>query len=295
MTVGSPESEVEMRMRLFARVEAQYRRTGRLTHVDLVRYETGEGFQGLISTARGIWNPQALSATLSVVSSMTGPYSDAWLENGLFRYSYQGTHAGGDNRKLRAAQDNNLPIVLFLKPVKNDYIPIWPVYVVGDSPDALEFLLDISRSRALAGDRTSGTERRYSKQEVLHRLHQPVFRNLVLTAYQTRCAICELRHPELLDAAHITADRDPDGLAMTSNGLSLCKIHHSSYDNDLLGITPDYTVRINQELLHEIDGPMLLHGLQEMHGRQLILPTRKADRPDRERLAARYREFLASS
>lgn len=138
-------------------------------------------------------------------------------------------------------------------------------------------------------------ERSYSKEEVLHRLHQPVFRNLVLTAYQTRCAICELRHPELLDAAHIIADKDPDGLAMTSNGLALCKIHHSSYDNNLLGITPDYTVRINQELLHEVDGPMLLHGLQEMHGKRLIVPSRRADRPNRDRLATRYEEFLGSS
>jgi putative restriction endonuclease len=34
-----------------------------------------------------------------------------------------------------------------------------------------------------------------------------------------------------------------------------------------MGIPPDYQVVINDELLDEIDGPMLKHGLQEMHGK----------------------------
>lgn len=284
-----------MRLQLFARVDERYRRSGRLTRDDLVDFDTGEGFRGLISVARGIWNPQSLNATLAVVSSFDGPYSDAWLSNGFYRYSYQGTGARGDNLKLRRAMELQLPIMLFLKPTKNNYIPIWPVYVVGDVPASLEFHLDISGSRALNAGRPLEIERRYSKVEVLERLHQPVFRNLVLNAYRTRCAICELRHPELLDAAHITPDKDPEGLAMTSNGLSLCKIHHSSYDNNLLGITPDYIVRINHALLDEADGPMLRHGLQEMHGRRLLVPERPSDLPDRDRLARRYEEFLAAS
>ncbi|HEX5332141.1 MAG TPA: HNH endonuclease, partial [Cellulomonas sp.] len=61
---------------------------------------------------------------------------------------------------------------------------------------------------------------------------------------------------------------------MVTNGLSLCKIHHSAYDANLMGITPDYAVRINKALLLEIDGPMLRHGLQEMHGRPIGIPQR---------------------
>lgn len=293
--MSAVENELQMRLRLFAKVEKCYQHKGVLTKDDLVKFDTGEGFPGLISPARGIWNPKPLAATLAVVSSPDGPYSDAWLSNGLYRYSYQGTSPRGDNIKLRRAMELQLPIMLFLKPTKNDYIPIWPVYVVGDVPASLEFHLDLSGSRALNAGQSIPIERRYSRVEVLERLHQPVFRNLVLHAYRTRCAICELRHPELLDAAHIIPDKDPEGLAMTSNGLSLCKIHHSSYDNNLLGITPDYTVRINQRLLDEVDGPMLRHGLQEMHGRSLLLPNRKADRPDRDRLERRYQEFLNSS
>jgi putative restriction endonuclease len=134
-------------------------------------------------------------------------------------------------------------------------------------------------------------ERRYAVRIVEQRLHQPEFRSRVLRAYATRCSVCTLRHAELLDAAHIIGDREEGGMPAVTNGLSLCKIHHASYDQDLLGITPDYEVVINSDLLAERDGPMLQYGIQAMHGRTLTTPDRKADRPDRERLAARFERF----
>ena len=118
---------------------------------------------------------------------------------------------------------------------------------------------------------------------------------MVVRAYEVRCAVCRLRHGDLLDAAHITADSDEAGLAIVTNGLSLCKIHHAAYDRQLLGITSDYRVEINRALLDEIDGPMLKHGLQEVHGETIQLPRRSAEHPDRERLATRYELFVASS
>ena len=61
----------------------------------------------------------------------------------------------------------------------------------------------------------------------------------------------------------------------------------------LLGITPDYEVRTDRELLDEIHGPMFRHGLQDMHGLQLTLPKRLSERPSRESLARRFAEFSA--
>lgn len=114
-----------------------------------------------------------------------------------------------------------------------------------------------------------------------------------MLAYESRCTVCTLRHPELLDAAHITEGSSEHGEPSVSNGLSLCKIHHAAYDRRLLGISPEYRVHIDQRLLDEIDGPMLRHGLQEMHGRELTLPTRRADRTDRDRLRQRFFLFGA--
>ena len=44
-------------------------------------------------------------------------------------------------------------------------------------------------------------------------------------------------------------------------------------------------------LLEAIDGPMLVHGLQEMHRRPLTVPARRRDHPDADRLAIRYQAF----
>ncbi|KFC49405.1 hypothetical protein GY12_28200 [Micrococcus luteus] len=58
-----------------------------------------------------------------------------------------------------------------------------------------------------------------------------------------------------------------------------------------MGITPDFTVEIRQDLLDEVDGPMLRHGLQDLHGRKLMkLPSRR-DRPSPENLAWAYERF----
>ena len=136
-------------------------------------------------------------------------------------------------------------------------------------------------------------ERSYAEQLLRTRLHQPLFRARVMRAYATTCSICRLKHADLLDAAHIFADSDVDGMARVTNGLALCKINHAAYDRNLLGITPDYEVRIDTELLKEVDGPMLRYGLQDMHGQKLTLPARSSERPARNSLARRFAEFSA--
>jgi hypothetical protein len=88
----------------------------------------------------------------------------------------------------------------------------------------------------------------------------------VLTAYQESCSICSLRHVQLLDAAPIIPDGEERGNAVVTNGLSLCKIHHAAFDTNILGIRPDYSIEIRDDILLEVDGPMLKHGLQAHHG-----------------------------
>lgn len=136
-------------------------------------------------------------------------------------------------------------------------------------------------------------QRRYAEQVVRRRLHQPMFRARVMTAHVSTCAVCHLKHPDLLDAAHIISDSSLAGVPRVTNGLALCKIHHAAYDRNLLGITPDYEVPIDRALLDEVDGPMLRHGLQDMHGRELFVPRKALERPSRESLEVRFGEFAA--
>ena len=78
---------------------------------------------------------------------------------------------------------------------------------------------------------------------------------------------------------------------MVPNGLALCKLHHSAYDRNILGVRPDLVVEVQQRILDEIDGPMLRHGLQEMAGVRLTIPRSRDAQPDRARLTERYAEF----
>jgi len=199
------------------------------------------------------------------------------------------------NRKLRAALETGQPLILFRNEVANYYTPVMPVYVVDDYPEERAFLIALDEAFRFMGDLHDLPEpqRAYALRLAKQRLHQPAFRTRVLLAYDTRCAVCTLRHGSLLDAAHIVPDGndDPPGLPTTPNGLALCKIHHAAYDQNMLGVSPDYRVSINREVLAEVDGPMLRHGLQEMHGRTITLPARRTDRPDRDLLAWRWERF----
>ena len=74
----------------------------------------------------------------------------------------------------------------------------------------------------------------------------------------------------------------------------MCKIHHAAYDAHIIGIRPDRVVEVRTDILDEIDGPMLRHGLQEMHQRPIFVPRAPRDRPDEDRLAERYALFRAA-
>jgi putative restriction endonuclease len=103
-----------------------------------------------------------------------------------------------------------------------------------------------------------------------------------------------LKEERLLDAAHIVGDLETAGEATVTNGLSLCTIHHRTFDHGLVGISPDYVVEIAPRLLEDDDGPML-DLLKGFHRKSIVLPVRHSSRPDPERLAVRYEQFVAQS
>jgi len=186
--------------------------------------------------------------------------------------------------------EQRVPIILFEKPLANLYVPAFPVYVVDVLPDKRQFVIDLDES-GMRPSPTANLDKRYVERLVKQRVDQPVFRARVLSAYNKRCAICTLKYAELLDAAHILPDTDERGLPVVTNGMAMCTIHHRAYDQNFLGVSPDYVVHINERMLADSDGPMLQFGPQAMNGKPLELPTRRDDRPDREFLAERFAAF----
>lgn len=269
---------------------------GTVTRVQLANFEIDGERLPLIDQGRGIRNPRDFRATLSILSKPDGQYDDRQVDQGYYVYAYQRDSAEGDNRKLRAAIEPSLPMILLRWLEAGVFVPIFPVYAVADDPAARLFLIALDESLRFIPNPQNLKEqvKQYAEQVTRRRLHQPVFRASVIRAYETRCAVCHLHHGELLDAAHILPDSHEDGVPHVSNGLSLCKIHHAAYDQNLMGIRPDNVVEINRDLLEERDGPMLTYGLQQMHGSTITVPRRKPERPNPEALAFRYDQFKAS-
>jgi putative restriction endonuclease len=260
----------------------------------------GEGVQ-LIGTP-GIIRPRQLAAALSVRTTWTpqgaqAPYQDREGPDGLMRYKYQGSDPDNHyNRDLRRAFTEQLPLIWFVPIEQHVYIARYPVFIALDEPHQLQVALALDEDQHLLGvpGPDESDRRRTVKRLTNLRLHQPVFRAQVLGAYERSCAMCRLRHAELLDAAHIIPDGKERGTPIVPNGLSLCSIHHRAFDANVLGLRPDMKIAVRRDILDEIDGPMLKHGLQAMEGVSLTLPKRHAQRPDRERVEERYEEFLSA-
>lgn len=267
--------------------------------------DRGFAFRGsrvpFLSHMKGIHRARAQRgpAALSVNTSAKGPYRDVATEDG-FLYDYRaGDPDQPDNRALREAWSLQVPLVYFYATRPAWYRPIYPVFVREDDRAERRVLLSPGARIGPLDERdsvplTDATARRYAVREVAVRLHQGRFRADVLRAYRDRCTVCRLKEIRLLDAAHIVADIDPRGEPAVTNGLSLCTIHHRAYDQDLVGIAPDYRVHVARRLLDEEDGPML-DLLKAADGVQIVVPQRSSLRPDRDRLAERFDRFIDAS
>lgn len=297
-----PSLDHQVRTAAFAFLEGQ-----RALHGDVLpRTTLAEGFtfQGCrvpLLGPQGIFKPAILpEMPLSITTAppkpgVPSPYDDQLRPDGLISYRYRGIDPNHpDNIGLRLAGQRNAPLVYHYGIIPGRYLSVWPVYVVGADDRALTFTLAVDDHRLAAGDlRGAGDElrRSYVTRLTVQRLHQQSFRERVLRAYQDQCAICRLRHTELLEAAHILPDGHPRGEPVVANGLALCKLHHAAFDRHILGIRPDLVVEIRADILAEVDGPMLRYGLQEMQGSRLHAPRTLDLRPRAEFLAERYDLF----
>ena len=302
------DTDFQIRMAAMARLSQLRSEGGQV--VSASQLATGFEFAGeripLWSSRKGIWKPRQLNELNVALTLTTAPrvegrapaYDDEIGDDrGSFGYKYQGSDpADWNNVAVRNAMLYKRPLIYLYGIDKGVYEPIFPVYVTEDDPSTLTFRLqaDVALHVAAFSDfslEVNAPRREYQTVAVKRRVHQHRFRELVLKAYTRRCAICELRHASLLDAAHIMEDRDERGLPEISNRLTLCKIHHSAYDVNILGISPDLTVHVRDDILREIDGPMLEHGLKAMAGRLVRVPHRESWRPNREFLDDRFARF----
>lgn len=259
-----------------------------------------EGEKIPLVSPQGIFKPRLMEFPLTITTTTEGPYEDVPTDQGYLIYKYRGTDPQQrDNVGLRECMRRNLPLIYLHSIVPGKYVPFWPVYIIGDDPATLSFkvALDDFESVNREHGRVYETDARriYLTSTIRIRLHQRGFRERVLHAYRTQCTLCKLKHLELLDAAHIIPDGEPNSRPTVDNGLSLCKLHHAAFDKFFIGITPDYKVEVRKDILEEEDGPMLQHGLKELNNSKIFLPKHKIDYPNKEFLDIRYQRFRDAS
>ncbi|MBP7148252.1 MAG: HNH endonuclease [Acidobacteria bacterium] len=303
--------EHRVRLAVFEWLATQVRERGDVLSWSLLLHGVEvDGRHFPLVSQRGIWQPRVLRYPLSILTSSDNPYHDDFRTDSQLEYHYFGNDPEHPNNVgLRNAMADRVPLVHLYGVASGRYVATWPVFVRDERPSEHLFVIEADDARialerfrlyqadwhsAVDADPESEGRRIYVTREVRQRLHQRSFRERVLAAYGTRCAICRLRHERLLDAAHIIGDTEERGEPLVRNGLSLCKLHHAAFDGDLFGIRPDHEVEVRPDVRSERDGPMLVHALQGIHGQRIHVPRAADKQPDPERLAERYRRFRAA-
>lgn len=249
---------------------------------------------------QGIFKPKELDLPLTITTTPEGPYEDSIDENDFLHYKYRGTDPmHRDNVGLRKCMEDDIPLIYFHGIVPGRYLAVWPVYIIGDNTQGLTFKVAADDQYEVEYDDNKVEEgdiyrRAYITTAVKKRLHQRGFRERVIAAYQSQCAFCSLKHEKLLDAAHIIPDEE-EGRPTVDNGMALCKIHHAAFDQHIIGVSPNYQIKVKEDVLREKDGPMLKHGIQELQNKELILPKSKKMWPNQDFLDWRYQKFQTVS
>ena len=303
MTDG--DRDTLLRMAAFGHV----RRLGEVhDHLTAAQLSPGFLFDGeripLINPQRGIFKPQQMRYLLSIKTVYPKPGGKVWYDDQrevhrqifegdeMVDYAFMGQDPdAADNRWLREAFENHIPIIYFLGIAPARYQAIQPTFITGWDRIKLKARIAFGLDQATLEPPETALERRYALRAVKQRLHQATFREAVITAYGGRCAVSRLPEPLLLDAAHIVEDRDERlGQPVVPNGIPLSKIHHAAFDAHLIGIDPDYRLHVSERLRGQNDGPML-EALKALNGSKIHLPNRAKDQPDRDRLALRFERF----
>lgn len=135
-----------------------------------------------------------------------------------------------------------------------------------------------------------GSER---TQEVKRRINQDFFRNTVLSSYENRCCITGINNTELLHACHIVGwTKDEANRTNPQNGLCLNVLFHKAYDDNLIGISPDYEVFVSDEFFgakQETVDVSTKEFINSINHRKLIMPKRFL--PDRDLLAVHFEYY----
>lgn len=107
------------------------------------------------------------------------------------------------------------------------------------------------------------------------RVNQSFFRSSILASYNNTCCITGIKKPELLIAGHIKSwSEDEKNRLNPRNGIAINALHDKAFEAGLLTITPDYKIKISQNLLKGKDANSIEEYFYKYDDKQIILPSK---------------------
>jgi putative restriction endonuclease len=91
-------------------------------------------------------------------------------------------------------------------------------------------------------------------REVKTRVNQDIFRQIVMTNYDGKCAVTGIDIPELLVASHIVpwAENEKERIN-PENGICLSMMYDKAFDTGFIGINTNYEIIVSSELENKIN------------------------------------------
>ena len=118
---------------------------------DLTAFSVGGSPLRLLATQQGIWKPRQLKAALCFRTVFARdpsqrPYNDEEGPDGYLRYKWRGHDPNHpDNRALRQAMVAQLPLIWFQGVASGTYLPIYPVWLADEEPQAQQFVVAMDK------------------------------------------------------------------------------------------------------------------------------------------------------
>lgn len=147
----------------------------------------------------------------------------------------------------------------------------------------VEETLDISESDLEGKERTA---------VIKQRVNQTVFRSMILSNYEERCAITGINIPDLLVAGHIIpwADSTPQQKLSPENGICLSALYDKAFDKGFITISPDdYTIQLSSALREYETQEFFEKHFGAVEGREITMPVEH--KPNRDYLAY-HRDYV---
>lgn len=110
-------------------------------------------------------------------------------------------------------------------------------------------------------------------REIKTRVNQNVFRQIVLSNYNMKCAIANIDIPELLIASHIIPWSTNEKERLNpENGICLSPLYDKAFDKGLIGVNNNYEVVLSNNLKQNSNKEYYLNFFQPIERKKLNLP-----------------------